>query len=97
MIEILDKARRDFLDGFRFYEKQSDGLGRYFYDSLMSDIESLHLYAGVHEKSHGFHRMIARRFPYAIFYRVEGDIIQVHAVLDCRRAPEWIQDRLTRE
>ena len=61
-IEILDGAKKDFLDGFRFYENQSEGVGRYFYDSLMAAIESLHLYAGVHAKQYGFHRMIARRF-----------------------------------
>ena len=40
-IEILDSAKQDFLDGFRFYEKHSEGIGRYFLDSLMADIESL--------------------------------------------------------
>ena len=50
-IEILARARQDFLDGFRFYEKQSEGVGRYFVDSLMADIESLHLYAGRSRKA----------------------------------------------
>jgi len=40
-ITILDRAKQDFLDGFRFYEKQSEGAGRYFRDSLMADIQSL--------------------------------------------------------
>jgi hypothetical protein len=63
-IEILDGAKKDFRDGFRFYERQSEGVGRYFLDSLMADIESLHLHAGVHAKQFGCYRMIARRFPY---------------------------------
>jgi len=93
-IEILDRAIRDFLDGFRFYENQSEGVGRYFFDSLMADIESLHLYAGVHAKQFGYYRMIARRFPFAIYYRIEDDSIRIHAVLDCRRDPTWIRKRL---
>jgi plasmid stabilization system protein ParE len=96
-IEILDRARQDFLDGFRFYEKQSEGVGRYFFDSLMADVESLHLYAGVHAKQFSFYRMIARRFPYAIYYRVEKKVVRIHAVLDCRRNPAWIRKRLARE
>ncbi len=32
--EILDEAQNDLLDGFRFYENQSEGLGDYFLDSL---------------------------------------------------------------
>ena len=71
-IEILDRASHDFLEGFRFYEKQREGLGWYFSDSLMADIESLQLYAGVHAKQLGYYRMIARRFPFAIYYRLEG-------------------------
>ena len=96
-IEILDRAKQDFLDGFRFYEEQSEGVGRYFVDSLMADIESLQLYAGVHAKQLGYYRMRARRFPFAIYYRLEEEVIQVHAVLDCRRNPAWIRKRLTRE
>lgn len=97
IIEILDGAKKDFLDGIRFYEKQSEGVGRYFYDSLMSDIESLHLFAGVHAKQYGFYRMIARRFPYAIYYQIENKIVQIQAVLDCRREPKWIRKRLIDE
>ena len=96
-IEILDRARQDFLDGFRFYEEQSEGVGRYFVDSLMADIESLHLYAGVHAKQLGYDQMIARRFPFAIYYRLEEELVRIHAVLDCRRSPAWIRKRLTRD
>jgi len=95
-IEILASARQDFLDGFRFYERQSNGVGRYFVDSLMADIESLHLFAGVHAKQFGWYQMRARRFPFAVYYRLEGEIVRVHSVLDCRRNPAWIRRRLTR-
>ena len=47
-VEILDEAQEDLLDGFRFYECQSEGLGD-----------------------------------------------RVGAVLDCRRDPGWIRDRLS--
>jgi len=33
-VEILDEAERDMLDGFRFYEAQTAGLGDYFLDPL---------------------------------------------------------------
>jgi plasmid stabilization system protein ParE len=96
-IEILDKAAKDFADGFRFYEKQGEGVGHYFVDLLMADIESLRLYAGVHAKMGDYYRMIARRFPFAVYYRMEGEVVQVHAVIDCRRNPAWIRKRLTQE
>jgi hypothetical protein len=40
-VRILDAAERDLEEGYRFYERQSAGLGSYFLDSLFSDIDSL--------------------------------------------------------
>ena len=94
-IEILDLAERDLIDGFWFYEHQSKGLGNYFLDSIFSDIESLHLYAGIHTLHFGYHRLLAKRFPFAVYYRLQNDKIKIYAVLDCRRNPAWIRDRLS--
>ena len=94
-IEILDLAEKDLVDGFKFYERQSNGLGDYFLDSIYSDIESLHIYAGVHSFHFGYHRLLVKRFPFAIYYRFQKDLIRVYAILDCRRNPAWIRDRLS--
>lgn len=40
-IAILEEAREDLIQGFRFYESQEPGLGTYFLDCLFSDIDSL--------------------------------------------------------
>ena len=94
-IELLDSAEKDLLDGFKFYERQASGLGNYFLDSLFSDIESLRLYAGIHALHFGYHRLLAKRFPFAVYYRIQENIIWIHAVLDCRRNPAWIRNRLS--
>lgn len=95
-IEILWDAQSDLISGARFYERQGAGLGEYFLNSLYSDIDSLLVYAGIHRIVFGFHRVLSKRFPYAIFYRFdrEKDLIQVYRVLDLRRDPSWIQRRL---
>ena len=94
-VEILDEAEEDLVDGFRFYEGQSEGLGEYFLNSLLSDIDSLQIYAGIHAVHFGYHRLLAKRFPFAIYYRVDNEVARVYAVLDCRRDPASTQDRLT--
>ncbi len=94
-VQLLDEAEQDLLDGHNFYERQQAGLGEYFLDSLYSDIDSLQLFAGIHRRHFGFYRLLSKRFPFAIYYRVEGKAVYVHAVLDCRREPGWIQERLT--
>jgi hypothetical protein len=40
-INILSSANLDLIEGYKFYEKQSDGVGTYFLDSIFSDIDSL--------------------------------------------------------
>jgi plasmid stabilization system protein ParE len=94
-VTILNAAQRDLIDGYWFYENQQAGLGDYFLDSLFSDIDSLQLYAGSHAKHFGsYHRMLSKRFPFAIYYRIEGHGAIIYAILDCRRRPSWIRKRL---
>nr|VFK22159.1 MAG: hypothetical protein BECKLFY1418C_GA0070996_11117 [Candidatus Kentron sp. LFY] len=45
-IQVLEEATADLADGFRFYERQAEGLGDYVLDFLWSDIHSLRLYGG---------------------------------------------------
>lgn len=94
-IEILDQARDDLVEGFEFYEAQQTGLGSYFLTNLYADIESLRLYRGLHERAYEhYFRLLSRRFPFAVYYNVDGDMIYVHAVFDCRRDPAWTRKRL---
>ena len=93
-IRILDSATQDLIEGFRFYEKQESGLGNYFIDSLFSDIDSLQVYAGIHSIHFGYHRMLSKRFPFAIYYKITEHEVSVYAVLDCRRNPAWTRERL---
>lgn len=95
-IEILEAAQRDLLSGYAFYERQSPGLGSYYLDSVFADIDSLRLYAGVHEVHFGrFHRMLTKRFPFAIYYRIDAEVARVYAILDSRRDPGSLADRMT--
>ncbi len=94
-IRILKSAHEDLRDGYWFYEKQDKGLGIYFLDSLNSDIESLKVYAGVHPKQfEAYHRLLSKRFPFAVYYRIMDSDTLIYAILDCRRNPAWIRKRL---
>ena len=94
-IRILESASQDLTEGFHFYEKQAMGLGSYFLDSLFSDIDSLQLYAGIHPIYFNvYYRMLSKRFPFAIYYKLVDDEALIYAVLDCRRNPAWIRKQL---
>jgi plasmid stabilization system protein ParE len=93
-IRVTAAAERDLLTGFEFYELQNPGLGDYFLDSVFADIDSLCIAAGAHPLSFAnFYRMLAKRFPFAIYYELEQDTVFVVAVLDCRQNPASIKNR----
>ena len=93
-VRVLRPALEDLAAGRQFYDRQQKGVGEYFFDSLFTEIDSLVLYAGIHHIQFGYHRLLARRFPYAVYYRVVGDEAVVHRVLDCRRDPKSIRRAL---
>ena len=94
-IKLLSSALEDLSEGRLFYEKQGEGLGEYFFDSLFSDIDSLTLYGGIHSKVFGYHRLLSKRFPYAIYYKLEeAQVVVVWRVLGLRRDPKKIRQSL---
>ncbi len=93
-VKLLSTAMEDLYEARLFYEKQGEGLGEYFFDSLFSDIDSLILYGGIHQKIFGYYRMLAKRFPYAVYYQVEQETAIVWRVLDLRQDPEKIKHTL---
>jgi plasmid stabilization system protein ParE len=89
-IVALEQVAHDLNAGEDFYERQNMGLGKYFRDSILSDIESLWLYGGIHQKVYGLYRLLSKRFPYAIYYDINDATIIVFAVLDLRQNPKNI-------
>lgn len=94
-IGISDDAIQDLNEGFLFYEKQEAKLGDYFASCLRGDIEGLKVTGGVHPIDYkGYHRLLSKVFPYAIYYTISDDDVTVWAVVDCRKDPEWIEEHL---
>ena len=93
-VVVLADAAEDIEAARDFYETQEAGVGEYCVDSLLTDIESLSLFSGIHPLHFGFPRMLASRFPFGIYYREHGAETQVLAVLDLRRNPNWIRKEL---
>jgi hypothetical protein len=78
----------------RFLSKPERWIGQLLFGTLLSDIDSLKVNAGIHRRVFGFNRLLSEKFPYAIYYAVESKTVYVRAVLDCRRAHEKLKSRL---
>lgn len=62
--------------------------------SLLADLERLNFLHGIHATQFGLYRMMAGRFPFAIYYRDDATHTDVIAILDLRRNPAWMRVEL---
>lgn len=95
-VELRDEARADLVAGALFYGRQSPGLDEHFIESLRADMKQLESSFGIHEVYRGFHRKLSRSFPFAIYYQLTEDYVDVVAILDCRENPGATNARLGR-
>lgn len=94
-LRLTGKALQDLADGMAFYERQERGVGDYFARTLESEIEGLRITAAIHPKPYAdYHRLIVRKFPYAVFCTFAQNTVVIWAVVDCRRNPNWIRSHL---
>ena len=94
---VRRSAKADIRRAARWYEGQRQGLGRAFVqeiDALLNRVcVSPMQYQTIYRE---IRRAIPRRFPYGVFYRIDGPTILVFAVVDLHRDPSTWQDRATR-
>jgi hypothetical protein len=94
-VQILDTAEEDLVEGYWFYQRQQPGLGAHFRNGIYADLYALEKTAGVHRIVYkNYHRALATRFPFALYYSVSGQTAFVRAIVDCRRNPTWISEHL---
>ena len=94
VVEILSEAWDDLREGAEFYNGQADQLGERFMDEMIAQIQQLTRRHGTHSQRFDHFFALADVWPWAMYYVIEGDSIIVTAVLDCRRDPSWIAQRV---
>ena len=63
-VVILVEAAEDIEAARDFYDAQQPGIGDYCADSLVTDIESLVLYHGIHPRQFGFYSWIRKELAW---------------------------------
>jgi plasmid stabilization system protein ParE len=83
---IRPNAEADLREAYSWYESQRAGLG----DELLIQVRAaIRLLETDPERRpfyyRSFRRLLARRFPYKIFYSIEGDRVIVFRILHVKR------------
>ena len=92
-IEAEPAVEPDVEAAFAWYEVEETGLGFQFLEELRAAYQRIldSPYASQELRS-GIRRALTRRFPYAVYFSVEEEIIVIVAVLHTARDPaEWQQ------
>jgi plasmid stabilization system protein ParE len=88
---VRPEAALEIQEAFDWYEERSEGLGLEFLraaDACLSGVQrNPNSHQVVHEQ---VRRALMRKFPYALFYLIKGDIIVVLACFNIKRSPaDW--------
>jgi plasmid stabilization system protein ParE len=94
VVEFHPAASQELEAASSFYEDRRSGLG----EELVDEVEDLCLllseYPTIGRRSDELHRSVPlRRFPFTLFYRVRGDVVQIVAVAHKRKRPGYWRRR----
>ncbi len=93
-IIIRPDAKKDLGDSYQWYQDHVPGLGVEFMycvdEALDRIVENPNLYQEIYKN---VRRVLTRRFPYGIFYIIEGNDIIILAVFHVKRDPQLLKER----
>jgi plasmid stabilization system protein ParE len=94
-LRILPEVADDLRQARDWYERRQPDLGRQFEDDLYATIARVGQSPELHRKMHGeFRRCLLRRFPYAVWFRIEADTIFITLLFHCARNPASLKSNL---
>lgn len=93
--QLTPEAEADLAAAFDYYEAQLPGLGYEFVATVEQQLEWVVENPAQYQVRHrGVRRAVMRRFPYAVFYLVEGEAVVILAIEHQARDPEHWKQRL---
>ena len=92
-VRIRPEAEQDISEAASWYEQQQSGLGQEFLDEALAVCMRLAEAPLAYELIHRCaRRALLRRFPFAVFYIFEEDVVLVVGVLHGSRHPRnWMR------
>lgn len=92
-VVLTSAARRDVASAADWYESKREGLGDEFLNRVDGALENIGSNPLAYRKVSGENRRCPlEQFPFALFFKIEGDAIVV-ACLHAKRRPELVKER----
>ncbi len=91
-LRVAPRVWKELDEAVAWYEEQREGLGAefaYAIDEALSDIMSAPLRWPQWQADAPYRRRVVHRFPYLVFYAVEGSIVRVVAIAHMKRHPGY--------
>jgi toxin ParE1/3/4 len=93
-IQFHSEARKELFAIAEYYEEQVVGLGDAFLDKVEEVIDVIQQFPRSGKKiTSTERRYLVSRFPHGVIYSVEGEFINIYAIMDLRRKPDYWQSR----
>jgi len=94
-IRFLPDVEDDVVAGYRWYEWKAPGLGDEFLRMFYASLEGIKRNPRTSSKVYyEIRRGLLRRFPYAVYFRVQGNEVIVFGLFHCARDPRRIESTL---
>jgi toxin ParE1/3/4 len=93
--EFDPSAQAEYLDALRYYQ-QEGGMGATFEQAVHRGVDFIlqHPEASPVVTREGARKRVLGRFPYNLYYTIEGDLVVIRAVAHQKRRPGYWADRL---
>ena len=95
VLRFVSEVEEDAITAYAWYEEKAQGLGdeflRTFYACANEIVRTPLISPMIHRE---FRRRLLRRFPYAIYFRIEENEIVIYGPFHCARSPQTITTML---
>jgi plasmid stabilization system protein ParE len=99
-LRVLPEAEEELAEAAAWYEAKRTGLGVELIavvDRAFEEILEAPLACTLWRDDRPYRRWILQRFPYVVFFHIEGEVVEVVAVAHAKRRPGYWAVRTPRE
>lgn len=90
-VSYTERAYEELAISMEWYEKQQDGLGRYFLDCIEVAVSAAQEGPlSFPLKYRNIRASVVKRFPFTVYFTIEGEDLVVHAVFSDRKDPQYL-------